>query len=389
MDFWENGICETFETVSGEDYSSMDAVLDIEASRLCDVLVLGSGIAGINGALAAAEAGASVILACKGELFSGSSFYPGTWGLGLIGPDGTDDEEDLINTVKEVGCGMADSCLVHSLVYGISPAIDRLQRMGVTFRKAQAGADQKEYIPCFDHKHRAWNGIEFESIRQVFSQKLQDAGVRVLPGWEALELSKEDRWVCGAILSNGETLQYIGAKAVILATGGYGSLFEHHLCTSDVEGFGQALAMDAGCQLINMEFMQIMLGFLEPAYGTVFNEKTFRFAEFETEDGPLPINEPELLNIRSGHGPFTSRLPSSAVDLAIGKHPEGVTVHYSRELQENPPEFIKTYFDWLQTARGLSPKDPVKIGLFAHAANGGVRIYGDASTDVPGLFAAG
>ena len=62
--------------------------MELNLASTCDVLVLGSGIAGISAALTAAESGASVILVCKGRLFSGSSFYPGTWGLGLVGPTG-------------------------------------------------------------------------------------------------------------------------------------------------------------------------------------------------------------------------------------------------------------------------------------------------------------
>lgn len=50
--------------------------MELNLASTCDVLVLGSGIAGISAALTAAESGASVILVCKGRLFSGSSFYP-------------------------------------------------------------------------------------------------------------------------------------------------------------------------------------------------------------------------------------------------------------------------------------------------------------------------
>ena len=66
--------------------------MELNLASTCDVLVLGSGIAGISAALTAAESGASVILVCKGRLFSGSSFYPGTWGLGLVGPADEADE---------------------------------------------------------------------------------------------------------------------------------------------------------------------------------------------------------------------------------------------------------------------------------------------------------
>ena len=71
-----------------------------------DVLVIGGGIAGIVSSIEAARAGANVTIACAGPLFGGSSFYPGTWGLGLIGPADEKDEADLIATIENVGCGV-------------------------------------------------------------------------------------------------------------------------------------------------------------------------------------------------------------------------------------------------------------------------------------------
>lgn len=158
--------------------------MELNLASTCDVLVLGSGIAGISAALTAAESGASVILVCKGRLFSGSSFYPGTWGLGLVGPADEADEADLISTIEDVGCGMADDALVRALVKGIHPAIEKVRSMGVRLRKAGKGG-QQEYIPCFDHKHRDWNGIEFDSAREIYSQRLEELGVTILPAGDA------------------------------------------------------------------------------------------------------------------------------------------------------------------------------------------------------------
>lgn len=360
----------------------------------CDVLVLGSGIAGITAALTAAEAGRSVILACKGKLFSGSSFYPGTWGLGLIGPADESDEADLAATIEAVGCGMADPAMVRAFVAGIHPAIEQVRSIGVKLRRADNGG-QKEYIPCFDHKHRDWNGIEFDSAREIFSRRLKELSVTVLPGCEALELVQTDRRVCGAVVAQGGSLCYLGCKALVLATGGYGGLFKYHLCTADVEGVGQSLALDAGCRLVNMEFMQMMPGYISPAYQTIFNEKTFRFTRLRCPDGRPLLNgaAKELLTQRSTHGPFTSRLPSKAVDLALFRafleDERGVEATYTEEMRSDPPEFVKTYFDWLQEARGLTMEDPIHIGIFAHAANGGIKTDPNAFTGVPGLFAAG
>ena len=265
--------------------------------------------------------------------------------------------------------------MVRALVKGIHPAIEKVRSMGVRLRKAGKGG-QQEYIPCFDHKHRDWNGIEFDSAREIFSQRLEELGVTILSGRETLELVRADGRVCGAVITDGAELHYLGCKALVLATGGYGSLFRHHLCTSDVEGLGQALALEAGCRLVNMEFMQIMPGYLSPAYQTIFNEKTFRFTDLRRPDG-APLLEGEtasLLELRATHGPFTARLPSKAVDLAIYRacleDKRGVRVTYSDEMRHSPPEFVKTYFDWLREARGLTMEDPI-------------------STGVPGLFAAG
>lgn len=123
--------------------------MELNLASTCDVLVLGSGIAGISAALTAAESGASVILVCKGRLFSGSSFYPGTWGLGLVGPADEADEADLISTIEDVGCGMADDALVRALVKGIHrPSKKSAAWVSGSARRTKGG--QQEYIPCFD-----------------------------------------------------------------------------------------------------------------------------------------------------------------------------------------------------------------------------------------------
>lgn len=361
-----------------------------------DVLVVGAGIAGVSAALEAAEAGCSVLLISSAQIFSGSSFYPGTWGLGLIGPVDEADQKELADTISCVGCGMVDRELVETFVAGIHPSIERLRDMGVRLRRADR-AGEREFIPCFDHKHRDWNGIEFDSARQVLSARMDKLGVVRHRHWEALELVQQEGRVCGAVVRAGDRLCYVGSKALILASGGYGGIFKYHLNTEDVAGMGQYLALKTGCTLVNIEFMQMMPGYLQPAPKTIFNEKTFRYTRMRRADGTslldgIPDAE-ERLELRSGHGPFTSRLPSKEIDLAMFRefiqNEQGVTAAYSEEMRREPPEFVRTYFDWLAKVKGLTMNDPIQLGIFAHAANGGVRIAPDTSTGVPGLFACG
>lgn len=71
----------------------------IESEASYDAVVIGGGIAGCVAAIEASRAGASVCLASSGGSFSGSSFYPGTWGLGLVGPIDASDADDLMEAI--------------------------------------------------------------------------------------------------------------------------------------------------------------------------------------------------------------------------------------------------------------------------------------------------
>ncbi len=88
-------------------------------------------------------------------------------------------------------------------------------------------------------------------------------------------MQQDDR-VCGAVAAQA------GRDWHTLAVGHWCWLpaatvvfFKYHLCTEDVSGLGQTLALNTGCALVNMEFMQMMPGYISPAYQTVFNEKDF------------------------------------------------------------------------------------------------------------------
>ena len=404
------------------------------------VLIVGSGIAGTCAALSAAETldknknaamtdlgeGANatgtdatlVMLACKGPLFSGSSFFEGTWGLGLIAPDGANDEEDLIQTILRVGCEAANEDMVRSFVTGILPSIKRLESWGVTLKQATQGAsDQREYIPCFDHKHRAWRGIEREPYVNAIGQRIADAGICVNEGWELLDIDPEAHIAtffaatstatpaasstatpaASNLLTNYPTFcqQFVRVRydALVLCTGGASSLYPRHLTQDDCCATVQGLAEQVGCHLTNMAFLQFMPGIVSPVHGIVFNEKTFRYmaldnATVEELGGTQEVQH--LLDMRSGYGPFTSRLDSCAIDFAIhraGKDGLVFTPHFGNE--DELPEFVRTYQTWLETVAGVTAETPLRVAMYAHANNGGLVIDQHGCTTVSGIFAAG
>ena len=360
-----------------------------------DVLVIGSGIAGLCAAIEAARAGATVTVASAGRTMSGSSFFPGTWGLGLIGPVDAKDEQDLIDTIQAVGGGVSDPELVQTFVHGIPQAIHWLEEdLGVELKRPQSAesAQQKQFIPCFDHKTRMWRGLTRKPLEDALTAQIESLGIRLLPRHELIDLVEAtDGRITGAVLYDRieERLVPIEAKATIIASGGTGGLFERSLTSADVLSSSQAIARAHGATLTNIEFMQMMPGFIEPKRNLVFNEKTWRYVKF---DQPVDIDDDKLDNLleqRSGYGPFTSRLDSRAIDLAIDQAgAEGLALHYDFP-RKDVPEFVQAFATWLQDEHGIAPTDEMRVTMYAHAANGGIRIDKTAATGVAGLYACG
>lgn len=356
--------------------------MGIDFERDADVLIIGSGIAGTTAAIAAAEDGARVLIASSGASFSGSSFYGGTWGLGLVGPDGPDDQEDLEASIIAAGCGVADPKLVHVLVAGILPAIERLEGMGVKLRHPDF-PDEREYIPCFDHKRRTWRGLERRTYRDAIKKRLFDLGVEQLEHCNLLDVLGDDT-IFGAVLAADDGHVFaVRCRSVVLATGGLCGLYTLRLAAPDVLGSAHAVALDHGCSLVNVEFVQFLPTIVWPVSGIAFHEKTFRYL------GGISVAR-DLLEQRSGYGPFTSSLPSMAVDEAmVAAGRTGLAVRYD-SLPDPLPEFVKDYFAWINRL-GVTPSSEMRIAHFAHASNGGIRI--DAETRCvggpDGLFACG
>lgn len=360
-----------------------------------DVLVIGSGIAGLCAAIEAARTGATVAVASAGKTMSGSSFFPGTWGLGLIGPVNEDDEQDLIDTIQTVGGGVADPELVQTFVHGIPQAIEWLEQdLGVELQRPQSAesAQQKQFIPCFDHKTRMWRGLTRKPLEDALTTRIESLGIRLLPRHELIDLVENTNGrITGTVLYDLTENRIVpfAAKATIIAAGGTGGLFERSLTSADVLSSSQAIALAHGASLTNIEFMQMMPGFIEPKRNLVFNEKTWRYVHV---DQPVDIADGklnDLLEQRSGYGPFTSRLASRAIDLVIDQAgAEGLALHYDFP-REDIPEFVQTFATWLQDEHGIAPTDEMRVAMYAHAANGGIKIDKTAYTGVEGLYACG
>jgi len=279
-----------------------------------------------------------------------------------------------------------------------------LENLGVTLQKPlQEAAGEKEYIPCFDYKHRRWRGLTKKNLLETLPQILKELDIVEIPFFETIELMKEGKRVTGAIgILEDKDVCCINAKAVILATGGAGGIYKYCLTTDDVTGAGLGIALRAGARLVNLEFMQIMLGFVKPAFKTIYNEKTFFASKFYDREGkefiqnriPEGLTVAKILKERSKHGPFSSATISKYVDLAIfdelnESKSKGVRLKYDEKTLNTGSEFVRDYFSWLRKEKHVDIGDDILVAPFMHASNGGIEIDKFARTTVEGLFACG
>ena len=365
-----------------------------------DVLVVGAGFAGAIAAIRAAEAGARVAIASEDAIFSGSSFCKGAWGFGLMGPEQPADGENFAQRIEEIGMGMTDRALVDYLVRHILEEVEDLDRLGLRLAQPENRDTEREYIPCFDYKVRSWFVFFKKQVRQALEAQFDRLGIRQLPDTEIVRLCRDGGAVTGAAAIHRGRLIHIRCGGVVLASGGLGPLFRYRCGNEGVSVMGQALALDAGAELANLEFIQMIPGFIHPCFRTLCNERAFRFSRFFDYGTGAPLMAPgegvdweRALDERSTHGPFTTRLYSRHVDIrlfeAFRRSGQGVRMRYDEAIKTYPSEFSGHYFRWLREEKGLGFDDEVIVGNFYHASNGGIRTNTSAFTGVPGLYACG
>ncbi|MGI6755772.1 MAG: FAD-binding protein [Atopobiaceae bacterium] len=376
-----------------------------------DVLVIGSGLSGLSACITARRANKSATILSTQAICSGSSFSHKTWGLGFVTP-GKLGPEDLARTIEQTGGHINNPELTRTLVDHAEDAAAFLESFGPTLERPH-NPNQKEFIPCFDTHIRSWHGYRphaFAAPLRAELQALKDAGQKSneeLSHTHVLSLLKDQTGrVSGAFAldKNAEPLLIL-AGSVIIASGGYAALWQHHLCANECRGTMHTLALDAGARCTNLEFVQLMFEASAHEAKAVHNEKAFSWthiidattgASIFDELGIPAQKAEQALNIHAGHGPFTARLDSRLVETSVAlfkkRYPQRhvvATLDHQLLTQGEKPEFIEAYLNWLQSALSVSANTPLTLHECAHSCNGGIQIDTSGRTRVPGLYASG
>lgn len=343
-----------------------------------DVVVVGSGAAGLMAAIAARDAGADVRLLSKGPLGKAANT---AMAAGIFNAACNDYPlASYLDDTMRTGKGLNDPQLVELLAHRSTAALETLKALGVPLTRTRTG-----FIIPHDEHQRTLPGLAFST---ALAQLVVDKGVRALPGFHVFKLLVTNNRVAGVqgLTADGKEV-IISAQAIVLATGGGGALYQRHDNATSMTGDGYAMALQAGCRLQDMEFVQFYpIGLCEPGLPmTMVHPPYPPQARILDAAGRNIIKQ--LGSFRDLNQAIT-QMRDKASQLFFRKGQEGGLFLDLSGVPEK--EWQQNYaLQLLDRYRFDFRNKPCRIAPLAHFFMGGVTVTPDMQTDVAGLFAAG
>jgi succinate dehydrogenase/fumarate reductase flavoprotein subunit len=341
-----------------------------------DILVIGSGLAGILSALEAGRSGLQVLLLGKFAIGMGTNT---SLASSFTAASSRFSKEDHIRVTLETGKGLNQGALVTTLAENALEAIETLRRYGVPLveTKRGYGLDRPETVSQLA-------GVLF---LRILRERLKGESVTSLPGLTIFDLIIEDGKIQGAFGFHRDGKPcLIRSKAVILATGGAGAIFRRNDNQRSILGDGYVLALKAGLPLYDLEFVQF--------YPFVLAEP--RLSTFILY--PPYSNEARLLN-EQGEGLLEASGVKGTMNQVILNQRDRLSLFLYEASQKGDIFFDLTRVpegDWeryplnvLRKSKFPFRERPFLVLPAVHFTMGGVEIDAEAKTALPGLFAAG
>ncbi|EHN6768065.1 L-aspartate oxidase [Escherichia coli] len=366
----------------------------------CDVLIIGSGAAGLSLALRLADQHQVIVLS-KGPVTEGSTFYA-QGGIAAVF-DETDSIDSHVEDTLIAGAGICDRHAVEFVASNARSCVQWLIDQGVLFDThiQPNGAESYHLTREGGHSHRrilhAADATGREVETTLVSKALNHPNIRVLERSNAVDLIVSDkiglpgtRRVVGAWVwnRNKETVETCHAKAVVLATGGASKVYQYTTNPDISSGDGIAMAWRAGCRVANLEFNQF-----HPTALYHPQARNFLLTEALRGEGAY-LKRPDGTRFMPDFDERGELAPRDIVARAIDHEMKRLGADCMfLDISHKPADFIRQHFPMIYEKLlrlGIDlTQEPVPIVPAAHYTCGGVMVDDHGRTDVEGLYAIG
>jgi len=363
-----------------------------------DVIVVGSGIAGLTTALHVRKAGLRVLIVTKGRVDEGST----RWAQGGIAAALADDDspEEHLRDTLVAGAGLCDVEAVRTLVTEGPDAVRGLIALGADFDVDEEGALllTREGGHLRDRiTHAGGDATGAEISRALVDAVRADGGIELIEGALVLDLLRD---ADGA--AQGVSLHVMGegqrdgvgaalAPAIVLATGGFGQIFSQTTNPSVATGDGLALAIRAGALIADLEFVQF-----HPTVmwlGPFARGQQPLVSEAVRGEGATLLDSSGERFMLSEH-PLADLAPRDVVSRAIMRRMiasgephvwlDGRMFSESVWRERFPTIYASCIDNEIDPTTELIPVAPA-----SHYVSGGIRTDLDGRSSIPGLYACG
>jgi L-aspartate oxidase len=369
---------------------------DISWTREADVVVVGAGAAGLSAALEASARGRRVLLIGKAGLDAGSSPLAQGGLAAVLSP--ADSPELHHQDTVTAGAGLCDDAAVAALVSAAPGEIAWLAALGARFDPGPLGLEGGHSRPRIVHAGGDASGAE---VHRVLRRAVLDAPVEILTETVALDALRDDRGrvagllvgtAAGKVPSGGLSVGVIRASAVVLASGGYGQAYATTTNPVGATGDGLALALRAGAEVTDVEFVQFHPTVLWQAAG----------------QGQQPLVTEALRGagavlvdvhgrpVMAGRHPRADLAPRDVVAAEMHRRMatgDGPGTHLWLDATAVGRPRLEEHFPTVTAACravGIEPsREPIPVAPGAHYACGGIRADLSGRTTLAGLYAIG
>ena len=372
-------------------------------SKAYDVVVVGSGIAGLSFALKVAEAGYRVaVITKKNSAESNTNYAQG--GIAAV-TSHTDDVDAHVSDTLNAGDGLCDEAVVREILADGPSSIEELAHRDVAFTQLEDGrvslgkegghskrrilhvkdvtgkAIEEALLHSIAHSSRIDMFEHYFAIELITESKLRK---------QSSKASKANNRILGLYALNTQlgAVETFAARAVLLATGGIGQVYQYTTNPFIATGDGIAMAYRAGVKILNMEFVQ----FHPTAFYSV-NSDRFLISEAVRGEGAVLRN----MNGEAFMERYDSRkdlAPRDIVARAIDSEmKQSGARHVWLDVRGKPEKELRdrfpTIYDYCARKGIYLEKDMIPVVPAAHYLCGGVRTNLNGETSLPGLYACG